>query len=91
MLDGIQDLYTSGQPGIIKQVGRLKELVARIDGIGCINEGPLAQHLHAQGYLNIFTLGVEFLQFSFRWFNCLLMRELKTSLIIRMWDCYQVI
>jgi TBC1 domain family member 2 len=33
LLDGIQDSYTHAQPGITRQVGRLKELINRIDGI----------------------------------------------------------
>lgn len=32
LLDGIQDSYTHAQPGITRQVGRLKELITRIDG-----------------------------------------------------------
>lgn len=41
---------------------------------------PLAKHLESQG--------IEFIQFSFRWWNCLLMRELSIKNIIRMWDTY---
>lgn len=37
-------------------------------------------HLQAQG--------VEFLQFSFRWVNCLLLRELPFHLGVRLWDTY---
>ena len=33
---------------------------------------------------------VQFIQFAFRWMNCLLMRELKLEHTIRMWDTYQV-
>ena len=32
LLDGIQDNYTHGQPGIQRQIGRLKELINRVDG-----------------------------------------------------------
>lgn len=32
LLDGIQDNYTHAQPGITRQVARLKELVSRVDG-----------------------------------------------------------
>ena len=31
LLDGIQDNYISGQPGIVRSVGMLGELVGRID------------------------------------------------------------
>ncbi|TPX35712.1 hypothetical protein SmJEL517_g01882 [Synchytrium microbalum] len=74
LLDGIQDNYTFAQPGIQRQITKLKELINRIDG-------PLALHLQLQG--------VEFIQFAFRWMNCLLMRELSIKNIIRMWDTYQ--
>jgi TBC1 domain family member 2 len=75
LLDGIQDNYIHAQPGIHRQVGALHDLVARIDA-------GLAKHLE--------TEGVEFMQFSFRWMNCLLMRELSIRNTIRMWDTYLV-
>jgi hypothetical protein len=43
---------------------------------------PLAAHLEAQN--------VEFIQFAFRWMNCLLMREISVKNTIRMWDTYLV-
>jgi hypothetical protein len=43
---------------------------------------PLSKHLQSQN--------VEFMQFAFRWMNCLLMRELSVKNIIRMWDTYLV-
>jgi hypothetical protein len=43
---------------------------------------PLAAHFEDQG--------VEFMQFAFRWMNCLLMRELSVACTIRMWDTYLV-
>ncbi|KAG0164362.1 GTPase-activating protein [Apophysomyces sp. BC1015] len=72
-LDGIQDNYTFAQPGIQRQIATLKELVCRIDV-------RLASHLQDQG--------IEFIQFAFRWMNCLLMRELPLKSTIRMWDTY---
>lgn len=75
LLDGIQDNYIFAQPGIQRQVRRLGELVARIDA-------PLHAHLQEQG--------VEYMQFAFRWMNCLLMREMSVRNIIRMWDTYLV-
>lgn len=32
--------------------------------------------------------GVDFIQFAFRWVNCLLVRELPFVLGIRLWDTY---
>ncbi|KAF9050112.1 rab-GTPase-TBC domain-containing protein [Panaeolus papilionaceus] len=73
LLDGIQDNYISAQPGIQRSVRRMAELVARIDA-------PLAAHFESQN--------VEFMQFAFRWMNCLLMREISVQNTIRMWDTY---
>ncbi|KAI4989023.1 hypothetical protein ZWY2020_036340 [Hordeum vulgare] len=72
-LDGMQDHYTFAQPGIQRLVFRLKELVHRIDE-------PLSKHIEEQG--------LEFLQFAFRWFNCLLIREVPFHLVTRLWDTY---
>ncbi|ORX67379.1 RabGAP/TBC [Linderina pennispora] len=73
LLDGIQDNYTHAQPGIQRQVVKLRELVSRINR-------PLADHLSAEG--------IEFIQFAFRWINCLLMREVSLANTVRMWDTY---
>lgn len=75
LLDGIQDNYIHAQPGIQRQVAALRDLTSRIDG-------ALAKHMENQG--------VEFIQFSFRWMNCLLMREVSVRNTIRMWDTYLV-
>ncbi|KAF9355679.1 GTPase-activating protein [Mortierella sp. NVP85] len=73
LLDGIQDNYTHAQPGIQRQIVKLRELICRIDA-------PLAAHLQSEH--------VEFIQFSFRWMNCLLMREVTLQHTIRIWDTY---
>jgi hypothetical protein len=73
LLDGIQDNYIHAQPGIQRQVSALRDLTSRIDA-------GLAKHLEKEG--------VEFMQFSFRWMNCLLMREVNIKCTIRMWDTY---
>lgn len=73
MLDGIQDNYIHAQPGIVRQVGELRDLTQRID----LN---LFKHLQDEQ--------VQFMQFSFRWMNCLLMREISVKNTIRMWDTY---
>lgn len=75
LLDGIQDNYIHAQPGIQRQVAALRDLTSRIDV-------TLAKHMEQQG--------VEFIQFSFRWMNCLLMREISVKNTIRMWDTYLV-
>ncbi|KAJ1410468.1 Rab-GTPase-TBC domain [Sesbania bispinosa] len=73
LLDGMQDHYTFAQPGIQRLVFKLRELVRRI------NE-PVSRHMDDQG--------LEFLQFAFRWFNCLLIREIPFHLVTRLWDTY---
>lgn len=73
VLETITDNYIHEQPGILRQVDELRNLVARIDA-------DLLRHLD--------TEGVQFLQFAFRWMNCLLMREMSVDLVVRMWDTY---
>ncbi|KAI9725600.1 MAG: GTPase-activating protein [Chrysothrix sp. TS-e1954] len=73
LLDGIQDNYIHAQPGIHRQVSSLRDLTKRIDS-------GLVSHMEGEG--------VEFMQFSFRWMNCLLMREVSVKNVIRMWDTY---
>lgn len=73
LLENITDNYIHEQPGIIRQVGDLRNLISKIDM-------ELLQHFDKEG--------IEFMQFAFRWMNCLLMRELSINLIIRMWDTY---
>uniref|UniRef100_T1IWA3 Rab-GAP TBC domain-containing protein n=1 Tax=Strigamia maritima TaxID=126957 RepID=T1IWA3_STRMM len=73
LLDGIQDNYTFAQPGIQSKINQLKELTQRINA-------PLHEHLTKHT--------IEYLQFSFRWMNNLLMRELPLHCTIRLWDTY---
>ena len=73
LLDGIQDNYTFAQPGIQRAIYRMREIVERVDA-------ALVKHLDANH--------VQLLHFAFRWMNCLLMRELSTALIVRLWDSY---
>lgn len=75
LLDGIQDNYIHSQPGIQRQVAGLRDLTQRIDA-------ALAKHLA--------DVGVDYIQFSFRWMNCMLMREVSVKNTIRMWDTYMV-
>ncbi|SCU85435.1 LAME_0D01332g1_1 [Lachancea meyersii CBS 8951] len=73
LLEQITDNYIHGQPGILKQVKNLGQLVKRIDS-------DLYDHFTQEN--------VEFIQFAFRWMNCLLMREFSMDMVIRMWDTY---
>lgn len=73
VLDGIQDNYTFAQPGIQIKIRQLEELLKRVDG-------DLHNH--------IVQNEVQYLQFSFRWMNNLLLRELPLRATIRLWDTY---
>lgn len=73
VLDTIQDNFIHQQPGIIRQITELKNLIKR-------DEPTLNQHFE--------TENLDFIQFAFRWMNCMLMREFRLDLIIRMWDTY---
>lgn len=73
LLDNIQDHYTFSQPGIQRMLLRLEDLVHRID---------------AELYAHFQEESVQFFQFSFRWMNCLLLRELPMTAVIRLWDTY---
>lgn len=73
LLAGIQDHYTSDQPGVQRMVMRLEELVNRIDA-------DLSEHLR--------NTGIEFMQFAFKWMNCLLLREFNLRCVMRLWDTY---
>ena len=44
------------------------------------NLARLANHLQQEG--------IQFIQFAFRWMNCLLMREMPLRSTVRMWDTY---
>lgn len=72
-LESIQDNYITAQPGIQQKVVQLKKLIQRVDY-------TLHQHLMQHN--------IDYLQFSFRWLNNLLTRELPLRCIIRLWDTY---
>ncbi|KAH7465698.1 TBC1 domain family member 22B [Phytophthora ramorum] len=74
LLDDIQDHYTFAQPGLQRMVQRMEELVHRCDA-------DLFEHI-------VERENVQFVQFAFRWMNCLLMRELPLDGIVRIWDTY---
>lgn len=73
LLDTIQDSYTFNQSGIYRQVSLLREITLRMDP-------QLVKHLESEG--------VQFIQFAFRWMNCLLLREFRLQTVQRLWDSY---
>jgi TBC1 domain family member 2 len=52
---------------------RLEDLIHRLDK-------ELHNHFLAEG--------IQYIQFSFRWMNCALLRELPLASIMRLWDSY---
>eukprot|EP00760_Papus_ankaliazontas_P020615 PhM_4_TR18474/c0_g1_i2/m.21220/K20360/TBC1D22, GYP1; TBC1 domain family member 2 len=73
LLDSIQDYYTFAQRGLQQVLHKLAGIVHRIDP-------QLHQHL--------VDVGLDYTHFAFRWFNCLLMRELPMTIVVRVWDTY---
>jgi TBC1 domain family member 2 len=73
LLDNIQDHYTFSQPGLQRMILRLEDLMRRIDA-------DLHQHFQEQTIL--------YVQFAFRWMNCLLLREIPLRAMLRVWDTY---
>jgi hypothetical protein len=73
MMDKVQSNYTNNQPGLQKMMSKLEEIIKLLDP-------DLVKHLQLNE--------VSFMQFSFRWMNCYLMREFSLKLIIRLWDTY---
>ncbi|CXJ04820.1 TBC domain protein, putative [Plasmodium berghei] len=73
LLEQIQDNYTFGQPGIQRAIIKVKEIVKRVDK-------SLFNH--------IYDNNIDFIQFSFRWVNCLLLREFPIDISIRLLDTY---
>ncbi|EER09647.1 TBC domain protein, putative [Perkinsus marinus ATCC 50983] len=71
VLSDIQDHYTFGQPGIQRLILMLKDIVKRVDD-------KLADHLEDEM--------IDYLQIAFRWFNCLMLRELPLQCTLRLWD-----
>jgi hypothetical protein len=73
LLEALQDQYVFGQPGIQRRVALLERIMQRIDA-------SLCAHLAKEQ--------VTFMQFAFRWMNCLLVREFPLPITLRLWDAY---
>jgi len=90
LLDGIQDNYTFAQPGVQKKVNKLRELTKRVDGtfslvatsfsVKSFESKSISRKMFvdfaAELHAHLENEQIEYLQFSFRWMNNLLMREL---------------
>ncbi|KNC50949.1 uncharacterized protein AMSG_12052 [Thecamonas trahens ATCC 50062] len=73
LLDSIHDNYIQNQPGIQRMLKQLELLV-----------GLMAPDLASL----LAEYSIEYIQFAFRWMNCLLMRELSAHLVARLFDTY---
>lgn len=73
LLDGLQDVYTTDQPGLYKMLDCLERVVARV-------EPALSSMLKSEE--------IDYQEFAFRWVNCLLVREFPMKLVFRLWDLY---
>jgi len=71
VIQGVQDHYTSSQPGIQKMMKHFRDVILRIDR-------DLFNHLE--------NAQIDIQQISFRWFNCLFTRELSYQCLVRLWD-----
>jgi hypothetical protein len=72
ILGFVADYFYPSSPGIQRAVIRIEEIVQRIDS-------DLARHMRSEDLPTI--------NFSFRWFNCLLVREFPLQQLVRLWDC----
>jgi hypothetical protein len=73
LLDGVQDLYTRGQPGLLHMLQSLSKVIERVSP-------ELSQWITSEG--------IDYQEFAFRWVNCLLVREFSIELVFRLWDSY---
>eukprot|EP01016_Furgasonia_blochmanni_P002984 TRINITY_DN1116_c0_g1_i12.p1 TRINITY_DN1116_c0_g1~~TRINITY_DN1116_c0_g1_i12.p1 ORF type:complete len:288 (-),score=36.35 TRINITY_DN1116_c0_g1_i12:358-1221(-) len=73
ILDGILDNYTNSQPGVLRALGKIREVSKKMDS-------DLFDHFDSQG--------IVLQQFAFRWVYCLLIREFPLKLGMRLFDTY---
>jgi hypothetical protein len=73
LLDGIQDVFTKGQPGLHRMIALLDSTVKRV-------EPKLAEWMDEHG--------IQYSHFAFRWMNCLLVREFALPSMWRVWDLF---
>merc|ERR1712151_617911 len=50
--------------------------------------GDIVRRIDEKLFRHLEEQGLDFLQFSFRWMNCLLIREFPLHCVIRLWDTY---
>jgi len=72
ILGQVADYFYPSSPGIQRAVLRIEEIIQRLDI-------QLARHMRSED--------LPIINFSFRWFNCLLVREFSLRQLTRLWDC----
>jgi hypothetical protein len=73
ILNRVQDFYVHGQPGIQRGMRALRMVLE-------------SQAHDLVGHLD--EMGVDLLQFGFRWYNCLYVREIAFDLVPRLLDLF---
>lgn len=71
ILGYVADYFYPSSPGIQRAVHRIDEIIQRIDL-------DLSNHMRSEE--------LPIINFSFRWFNCLLVREFPLRVLVRLWD-----
>ena len=79
---GVSSGWQSSWPGSIVSPFTHLSMFESYPYMRLCRTAPLAAHLEKEN--------VEFMQFAFRWMNCLLMREISVENTVRMWDTYLV-
>lgn len=73
MMDKIQTNYINGHPGLQHMMKKMENIIEIVD----------------KDMIILFKkYNILFIEFSFRWMNCYLMREFSMKLIFRLWDSY---
>ncbi|OHT06142.1 TBC domain containing protein [Tritrichomonas foetus] len=73
LMDGIQDVYTKGQPGMYKMINNLEKVL---------------QVASPEIYEWIEKEEISYINFTVRWFNCLIVREFNFKQLFRIWDMF---
>lgn len=73
LMDGIQDVYTRDQPGMHRMIKNLDKVVS-------------STSLELSNWMK--KEQINYINFTVRWFNCLVVREFKFQQLFRIWDLF---
>ncbi|CAG9313322.1 unnamed protein product [Blepharisma stoltei] len=71
MVESIQDYFFPSSPGIQRALIKISEIIFRV-------KQELIYHFKGEQ--------LEMIHFSFRWFNCMFIREFSLPMLFRVWD-----